>query len=109
MNLRTCLYQDVPPVGEVTLLNKWDKIWQHDRRVNNLCCWSYCYDPPTGPHVVKTMMKSWKNRRDLTVSWKNKGERDRVDRSAKNKIHRRYMECQSFYNFRLLCSVAFVR
>ena len=109
MNLRTCLYQDVPPMGEFTLLNKWDKIWQHDRRVERLCCWTHCHTGPGGYSTEKPHLKSWKNRRDLTRDWKNKGGRDRVDRSAKNKIHRRYMECRSFYNFRLLCSVAFVR
>lgn len=105
MNLRTCIYQDVPPIGETTLLNRWDKIGQHDRRVERLCCWSH-YHTWRGVHLTeKPHLKSWKNRKDLTRDWKNKGERDRVDVSAKNRILQRHRASPSLYTFRLLCSL----
>lgn len=105
MNLRTCLYQDVPPVGEFTILNKWEKIISFQRRKNNLCCWSDRYEDADGYMIIRPHLKSWKNRRDLTRDWKNKGGRDRVDASAKNKLLKRHIERPSMYTFRLLCSI----
>ena len=106
MNLRTCLYQDVPPIGETTPLNKWEKILSNERRANNLCCWSERYEDADGYLIIRPRLKSWKNRRDLTRVWKNKGVRDRVDVSAKNELLKRHIERPSMYTFRLLCSIA---